>query len=343
MAKKSTVAAAGGVAAEIGKDGQVCSQLLQETQAQLFEIQQENLRAKRRLRQKNEIFNLLLERVNVVSFEYDVEADRLFYTRMQADKQIVESEIVEFGGYLADILYDDKGRRRVLQAFRDACQKPVTGQLELCAKFLEEYCWYRSSYKSLADSLGQVYAVIGYTVNIQEEVMEREKLVESAQRDSLTKLYNREMTENLVNDRLVHLEPGEKGVLFLLDIDNFKKINDEFGHMAGDGFLRAVTEAIRADFRGDDVLGRVGGDEFVIFLHGAMSIDAIEKRAQRIIDIFMRLPVEAAGGITCSMGIVATGKNSAVYAELLPKADEALYSAKNRGKNRYRMYGDDKY
>ena len=101
------------------------------------------------------------------------------------------------------------GRLQPMLHFRDACQKPVTGQVEFCAKFLEEYCWYRSSYKSLVDSLGQVYAVIGYTVNIQEEVMDRDKLVESAQRDSLTKLYNREMTENLVNDRLVHLEPGE--------------------------------------------------------------------------------------------------------------------------------------
>ncbi len=320
-----------------------CGQLLQAAQEKLSRIQQENLRANRRLRQKNEIFNLLLEKINMMSYEYDVETDHLFYTRMTAEHEIVEKEIEGFRQLLADRLYADENRKMILRDFAAACKKPLASKVEYCARFFSEYRWYRSCYKSLADSDGHVYALIGYTVNIQQEVAEREQLMESAQRDPLTKLYNREMTERLVNDRLTHLEPGEKGVLFLLDIDNFKKINDDFGHMAGDGFLRAITEAIRADFRGDDVLGRIGGDEFVIFLHGFVSIDAIEKRAQRIIDMFLRLPVEAAGGITCSVGIIATGRSSTTYEELLPKADEALYSAKNRGKNRYRLYGEDKY
>ena len=337
---------ASGKAVQVGGAGapaESCSQLLQATREKLSRIQQENLRANRRLRQKNEIFNLLLEKINMMSYEYDVETDHLFYTRMTPEHEIVEKEVSGFRQLLENRLYVDENRQKVLEKFQTACKKPVASKMEFCAQFFEEYRWYRSCYKSRADNDGQIYAIIGYTVNIQQEVAEREQLMESAQRDPLTKLYNREMTERLVNDRLTHLEPGEKGVLFLLDIDNFKKINDDFGHMAGDGFLRAITEAIRADFRGDDVLGRIGGDEFVIFLHGFVSIDAIEKRAQRIIDMFLRLPVEAAGGITCSVGIIATGKSSATYEELVPKADEALYSAKNRGKNRYRLYGEDKY
>lgn len=319
------------------------SQLLAAAREDLAAVQRESLRDQHRLQQQRELLQLLVAKAQILSYEYDVAMDCLVYMRMTPENQCIEQKIEDFRAVFSECLAADGNRRKILQVFEDACQKSAAGQVEYSARLFAREGWYRSCYKSLADENGHVYAIVGYTTDIGAEVSEREKMLETVQRDSLTKLYNREMAEQLVNDRMSYLDEGEKGVLFLLDIDNFKRINDAFGHMAGDGFLRAITEAIRADFRGDDILGRVGGDEFIIFLHGFVSIDAIEKRAQRIIDMFLRLPNETIDRITCSVGIVAADKNTMTYAELISKADEALCSAKNRGKNRYRMYGEDKY
>ncbi|HLZ37113.1 MAG TPA: diguanylate cyclase [Mycobacteriales bacterium] len=125
----------------------------------------------------------------------------------------------------------------------------------------------------------------------------------------------------------------------MIDIDHFKALNDEFGHQAGDVVLQAVADAARAEVRPADLIGRYGGDELVVLLHGAASEDA-HRVAERLRERVRRVPVLIADRnvtITLSIGI-ASGSGSVDLAELLRRADAALYDAKRAGRDCTRSF-----
>jgi diguanylate cyclase (GGDEF)-like protein len=125
----------------------------------------------------------------------------------------------------------------------------------------------------------------------------------------------------------------------MIDIDHFKALNDEFGHQAGDVVLQAVADAARAEVRPADLIGRYGGDELVVLLHGAASEDA-HRVAERLRERVRRVPVlieDRNVTITLSIGI-ASGSGSVDLAELLRRADAALYDAKRAGRDCTRSF-----
>lgn len=125
-----------------------------------------------------------------------------------------------------------------------------------------------------------VYA-IGKISVIDEEKSEKESLREQAQRDSMTHLYNSETSKRLIEEHLPKLQPGEVGALLLLDVDLFKSINDTYGHMCGDETLKAVARLLESSFRDGDVIGRPGGDEFLVYLPRIQDIPALTKKCAR--------------------------------------------------------------
>ena len=126
------------------------------------------------------------------------------------------------------------------------------------------------------------------------------------------------------------------GVLLFLDLDDFKQINDSKGHAFGDKVLRTVAEKIKSCVRSTDVVGRIGGDEFIVFLNGIGGKDAALKKAeeieQKIQDGFHGYPV------TVSIGIAQFPEDGAEFDVLIKRADQALYYSKNKGKNWYTFY-----
>ena len=123
-------------------------------------------------------------------------------------------------------------------------------------------------------------------------------------------------------------------------MDNFKAVNDTLGHMFGDEVLRHVASEIRRKVRTSDIVGRVGGDEFIVFLRNIRSLDAISKKAGEICAAFKSKYSEAIphGGISCSVGIALYPGDGACYEDLMYKADQALYAAKEKGKNCFAFY-----
>ena len=295
---------------------------------------------------QNSLLDILTERCGVMMFEYNVKQDIMYCMRRNKQRKKEEHEIHDYKAFIKERNSSvPEDAAHYLGNLERGCSKVMRGTFDYHLRFWSDApSYYRAVYQSLADLSGNIYALVGYTEDISEEtVRSQQKVAVNEQRDSLTKMYNRDMTERLINEHLEHLPSGEKGVLFLLDIDNFRQVNEKLGVMAGDGYLRAISEAVRADFRGADILGRVGGDEFVIFMHGSVSIDTIERKAQHIIDIFMRVPLENFTSAACSIGIAATTSAEMKYGLLQPKAEKALASAKKRGHNRYCMYGEDRY
>jgi diguanylate cyclase (GGDEF)-like protein len=165
-----------------------------------------------------------------------------------------------------------------------------------------------------------------------------EKLQEYADRDGLTGIANRRYFELRLRDEFVrwHRYGGEVSML-LFDLDHFKRINDQFGHLVGDTVLRVMAERVALAVRAQDVFGRFGGEEFALLLPCTQFSDAMLV-AEKVRRAICETPVDAHGSrvtVTASVG-VATARTGITtsYEALINEADAALYSAKRQGRNR---------
>ncbi len=167
-----------------------------------------------------------------------------------------------------------------------------------------------------------------------------------AERDPLTGIYNRSTFENLVSQHLKELSTTADGhgAMFMIDLDDFKRINDSFGHRMGDAVLSTVASRLNALFRHDDLVGRLGGDEFAVFLPGFPSEDYVHKRGVEICKALqINHPVKASSKgqcqTSCSVGIALYPEHGVTFDTLYQNADTAQYNAKRSGKNNYAVYG----
>lgn len=178
-----------------------------------------------------------------------------------------------------------------------------------------------------------------------ELIMKNRVLAEVSARDALTGLYNRwyvmEKIESEMNRSLRH---GSPVALLMLDIDHFKRINDSFGHAAGDNVLRSFGQVLRESCRVYDVPGRYGGEEFCIILPETRignTTAVAERIRQRLATSRFDVGAEEVS-ITASIGIAgmdSAGEEGLVTsAALIDRADRALYSAKHRGRNRIEVW-----
>lgn len=178
--------------------------------------------------------------------------------------------------------------------------------------------------------------IVGVVILSSMKNKERGRELETkADTDLLTELYNKIATERKIQDYL-NTSPEGRGLLFILDIDNFKKINDTMGHAFGDTLLRTLGKEIKAEFRATDIIGRTGGDEFIVFLKNLNDDATIEHEANRLLRFFQDFK---AGGdyvkysATASIGAAIYPDDASNFKDLYVAADKALYRAKKRGKN----------
>lgn len=173
--------------------------------------------------------------------------------------------------------------------------------------------------------------------------LQRERLTQaelSARIDSLTGLKNKRGTEAEI-DALMEA-CGRKGTFFMMDLDNFKQVNDTFGHLEGDRMLQLLAESIREVFRSDDFAGRIGGDEFLVYMQKVSRKDLAAKKAEQLITEFdSRLPAEVRElGLSVSIGIALGPRDGTGYLELYDKADRALYAAKSSGRKYWKFWDE---
>lgn len=166
----------------------------------------------------------------------------------------------------------------------------------------------------------------------------RSRLEEQSIRDNLTGLFNRHFMEDALDRELRRaIRHKQHFAMLMVDVDYFKRFNDDFGHEAGDTVLRAVADALAQALRGEDILCRYGGEEFLVILPEISLEDAIG-RAEALRETVGRLQLRYDGaalpGITVSVGVAAYPDHGSSGEVLLKAADRALYSAKRQGRNR---------
>jgi diguanylate cyclase (GGDEF)-like protein len=169
----------------------------------------------------------------------------------------------------------------------------------------------------------------------------RDELRDQSIRDPLTGLYNRRyMMETCGREFSRAARAGQKVSVLSLDIDHFKKYNDNHGHDAGDMVLRAVGNCLESLFRNEDVPCRFGGEEFVVLLPGADASDAVHRAEQlrsRVEALVVRYLEKSLPTITVSIGVAAFPEAGEYPEAVLKAADEALYRAKENGRNRVEL------
>lgn len=205
------------------------------------------------------------------------------------------------------------------------------------------YLWCRFRATALRNARGELQKICGIIINIDAEKQAEQLLQDRADQDSLTKLLNKDAARKQAEEYFARYPEGVNSAVLIIDLDNFKHINDQYGHLFGDTVLTQVAREIKKLFRGQDIVARIGGDEFMVVMRGISDAALLRQRSQQLLQTFRnilqnfrhKLP------LSCSIGIALSPLHGKSYIELFRNADLALYRAKARGKNCFEIYNPD--
>lgn len=283
------------------------------------------MRLVRQAELENRRYTQLCELSGEHLFEYDYRKDRLSLAARSA--RMLGVPMVQ--EHFAFRIGQDEGSAggELLGLLKGGGERSMDLQLPLSDG---SRCWFRVTAKQLLDENGRPVVTIGKLSNIQREQEERERLVDRAQKDSLTGLYNSAAIRSMTAQAL---EQGGDGALLIIDIDHFKNVNDRFGHFVGDQVLTGLSGLLGGIFRQGDLLGRLGGDEFAVFMTGVRDRAVVEEKCRVILERTARMDLgqpELRAGVSIGAAMAFEGER---FGQLYQRADRALYEAKKRGRN----------
>ena len=202
------------------------------------------------------------------------------------------------------------------------------------------YIWCRARCSAQRNEQGRLIKVVGILINVDEEKRSTQALKAQAEQDVLTKLLNSGAARKRAEDYLSSFARNASGALFIIDLDDFKQVNDRYGHLFGDAALSRAAREIQRLFRSQDIVARIGGDEFMVLMLGVVDRQLVERRCGQLIDAFHNLFADQAerGLMSCSVGVSLFPEHGRSYSELFRRADQALYYAKSKGKDSFAIY-----
>ncbi|HEY9053093.1 MAG TPA: EAL domain-containing protein [Gammaproteobacteria bacterium] len=286
----------------------------------------------------------LLNSVDAVIWESGAEIEKLGFVSKEAEKLLGYpiADWYEPGFIFKHIFIDDrtlfakslnKLERRHNQIsvdvrFVDAANKPV---------------WTRFIAGSEYDEIYKKIMMRGIIIDINEEKRREQQIIYLAEHDALTGLVNRRHFQDRLNHHIAYgSRYGHDSALLFIDIDQFKYINDTYGHQAGDAYLLQISERLNQAIRDTDILGRLGGDEFGIILPFAQRAEA-EMVAANLLKVLAEkewLYEDSKVHISASIGVTLFPNGDKNSSQLLAEADAAMYTAKAMGRNRFHVFSE---
>lgn len=207
-----------------------------------------------------------------------------------------------------------------------------------------EFIYEDTIYLALID--GRNWEEIKQELLRQEErrKMESDRIQALEKQDTLTKLYNKEYSKRIIEGFLETSEPGSRHALMIVDIDNFDTVNENLGYLFGDTVLVNIADSLRKIFYDTDIAGRIGGDEFLIFLKNVQETELLKEKAEDIYSVFRDTYTgeDRSYQMSCSIGIAVFPEDGADYMQLFLKADAALMYTREHKNNYYGFYQDIK-
>lgn len=296
--------------------------------------------AQEELRLSMERYQIILDQTNDIIFEWNIEQDHIKFSpnweklfgyrpidsgrQMQTASHIFPADMPAFQTLMAEV----------------TAGVPYN-EIELrIADGTSRYRWCRLRATTQFDDAGRPVGAVGVVLDIDTEKRRTQELIHKAEQDALTGLYTKNTAGEMIRRALTARGDTHGFAMLIIDLDNFKQINDLHGHMFGDAVLSEAASRLKALFRAGDVVARFGGDEFLVFLPYASGRDFLNQKATAIIDAFRGVYPEElqACALTCSIGIALCPEDGVDFQTLFQHSDRALYQAKQRGKDQFAFY-----
>ncbi|MEG2184917.1 MAG: diguanylate cyclase [Cloacibacillus sp.] len=306
---------------------------------------QELMEEKEQLRQSEELYRIVEGFSEAVIFEVNMQNGEIRFNRNFAEKFGYEprlhniNEIAQFGKSLVNPEDFEQ-----LMKIVDGIKSPDG---ENCVEFRLRHStsgenWMRLEFTKILDSNKTVRRVVGRMVNVDGQKKNIAELQTKAESDSLTGLLNHRAAADRISEFLLDRESDGMCALFVIDIDYFKEINDKFGHFEGDLVLDSAAKIMKELFRASDVVGRIGGDEFIVLMKNLPAKETARAKAEALCRRVRAIRSSDGRrlGITVSAG-VAFSHAGAGFEQLYKEADAALYEAKKSGRDACRLYSSE--
>ncbi|HWT73540.1 MAG TPA: diguanylate cyclase [Mobilitalea sp.] len=291
---------------------------------------------------EGERYRIATELSNDILFEYHIKTDEMIHTDKYKDifgaVPVIQNYRKNCEKRRDQIHPDDWG------IYLEFCQELAEGASIIESQFrikdrLGEFIWCQIMGKTIHDDYKMPIRVIGKIVNVDTQKRELEALEYKATRDPLTGVYNKEVTIKKI-DKYITGNKNGMHMLMLIDFDDFKSINDNYGHLQGDKILIFVISRIKEVFSEGEIIGRIGGDEFVVFAGNISCVDEVIEKATLLrheLDTTYtsdKTTIKISG----SIGVSIYPEDGLHYEQLMDLADKALYQVKEHGKNDYMIY-----
>lgn len=208
-----------------------------------------------------------------------------------------------------------------------------TKEVQILLENGEDY-WVSLTGKTITDPSGNKAYIIGKINDINEEKLRESRLIKKAEQDSLTHVYNAETCRLKIIQSLSEFKDGQMGALMVIDVDTFKTVNDQYGHLQGDKALIYLGEVLLNETKVSGICGRLGGDEFLLYKDDLKDKKEIEAICQRICNTINQYYLGDEYHLTVSIG-AALFHTQAEFDVLYQMSDELLYEVKNGGRNHY--------
>lgn len=242
----------------------------------------------------------------------------------------------DFNQMLLEVIYDSSREHERIVAYFTGTE---TKHLHIRTSFLK----FESENVGiiiLIDDVTELLKLRGVALDLEKIKEINRQLSESrdfykqtAETDKLTGLLNKITFENICREYIQNISAGEVAALFVIDLDNFKKANDTYGHQFGDLILKNFAEKLRDNFSADGIVGRFGGDEFVILLKNIADINFVSDRARTLLKMARDLHSDKDWHLSASIGISIIDGGEKNYSEIFSAADKSVYVVKNQGRN----------
>lgn len=308
--------------------------LLRRNHEMMSRLREMNIKSEK----ENKLYQTALESSSDVVFEYDIETDCLITYGSVFDPDLPKTVANSHTEFLKQVLSGDGFKAKD----KDAATRFFSGETACTAVVSridgnDNVNWIEFSGTAVfADS--KPVKIVGKISNIDDVV----NLREDASKDLFTGLYNKITTETLISERL---SKGGSHAMIIIDIDNFKTVNDVLGHALGDSVIKDIAAKIEALLEDSDIAGRIGGDEFMALLSGDNVSRRINGLCTALCDSIRHTYSDEETGksvsVSSSIGVALAPQYGKDFKELYSSADIAMYLSKNGGKDRFTVYSGE--